>query len=153
MIIVGKTGSHNYDLLLHMIWVYSDRHTPGARLLCIHGQCDSDFISCKNIVHTYVNTMSYTSFEWDETKNRRNIQKHAVSFSSATTLFSLPHLVCLDERESYGEDRWLAIGCIGPVIGVVVFTERAENQGNKSIRIISARKASTREIELYEKEI
>jgi uncharacterized DUF497 family protein len=47
----------------------------------------------------------------------------------------------------------LAIGCIGPVIGVVVFTERGEDQGNKSIRIISARKASTREIELYEKEI
>jgi uncharacterized DUF497 family protein len=97
--------------------------------------------------------MSYTSFEWDETKNRRNIQKHGVSFSSATTLFSLPHLVRLDERENYGEYRWLAIGCIGPVIGVVVFTERGEDQGNKSIRIISVRKASTREIELYEKEI
>ena len=97
--------------------------------------------------------MSYTRFEWDETKNRRNSQKHGVSFSSAATLFNLPHLVRLDERESYGEDRWLAIGCIGPVIGVVVFTERGEDQGNKSIRIISARKASTREIELYEKEI
>ena len=97
--------------------------------------------------------MSYTSFEWDETQNRRNIQKHGVSFASASTLFSLPHLVHLDEKESYGEDRWLAIGCIGPVIGVIVFTEREEDQGNKTIRIISARKASTREIELYEKEI
>ena len=97
--------------------------------------------------------MSYTGFEWDETKNRRNIQKHGVSFSSASTLFRLPHLVRLDDKESYGEDRWLAIGCIGPVIGVIVFTERGEDQGNKSIRIISARKASTREIELYEKEI
>ena len=97
--------------------------------------------------------MSYTNFEWDEAKNRRNIHKHGVSFLSATTLFDLPHLVHLDERESYGEDRWLAIGCIGPVIGVVVFTERGEDQGNKSIRIISARKASPREIALYEKEI
>ena len=97
--------------------------------------------------------MSYTSFEWDETKNRRHIQKHGVSFASASTLFSLPHLVSLDEWESYGEDRWLAIGCIGPVIGVIVFTEREEGKGNKSIRVISARKASTREIELYEKEI
>jgi uncharacterized DUF497 family protein len=61
--------------------------------------------------------------------------------------------VCLDERESYGEDRWVAIGCIGPVIGVIVFTERGEDPDNNSIRIISARKASTREIELYEKEI
>ena len=97
--------------------------------------------------------MSYTGFEWDETKNRRNTQKHGGSFSSASILFSLPHLVRLDDKESYGEDRWLAIGCIGPVIGVIVFTERGEDQGNKSIRIISARKASTREIELYEKEI
>ena len=97
--------------------------------------------------------MSYTSFEWDETKNGRNIQKHGVSFPSATPLFNLPHLVRLDERENYGEDRWLAIGCIGPMISVVVFTERGANQGNKSIRIISARKASTREIKLYEKEI
>jgi uncharacterized DUF497 family protein len=153
MIIVAKAGSHNYDLLLHKIWAYSDRHTPGARLLCKHGQCNSDFISCNIIVHTYVNTMSYTSFEWDEAKSRRNIHKQGVSFPSATTFFSLPHLVRLDEREGYSEDRWLAIGCIGPVIGVVVFTERGEDEGNKSIRIISARKASTREIELYEKEI
>ena len=51
-----------------MIWAYSDRHTPGARLLCIHGQCDADFVSRKIIVHTYVNTRSYTSFEWDEAK-------------------------------------------------------------------------------------
>ena len=97
--------------------------------------------------------MSYTNFEWDETKNRRNIHKHGVSFLSATILFDLPHLVHLDERESYDEDRWLAIGFIVLLIGVVIFTERLEDRGNKSIRIISARKASTREIELYEKEI
>ncbi len=97
--------------------------------------------------------MSYTVFEWDEAKSRRNIRKHGISFPTATALFDLPHLVRLDERESYGEDRWLAIGFIGLLIGVVIFTERIEDQGNKSIRIISARKASTREIELYEKEI
>ena len=97
--------------------------------------------------------MSYTSFKWDESKNRRNIAKHGISFSSASTLFNHPHFVCLDTRERYGEDRWVTIGWIGFMIGVVVFTEREEDQGNKSIRIISARKASTREIELYEQEI
>ena len=59
----------------------------------------------------------------------------------------------LDTRAPYGEDRWVAIGWIGFMLAVVVFTEREEDQGNKSIRIISARKASTREIELYEQEI
>ena len=97
--------------------------------------------------------MSYTSFEWDESKNRRNIAKHGISFSSASTLFNHPQLVRLDTREPYGEDRWVAIGWIGFMLAVVVFTEREEDQGNKSIRIISARKASTREIELYEQEI
>jgi uncharacterized DUF497 family protein len=97
--------------------------------------------------------MSYTSFDWDESKNRRNIHKHGVSFPSASTLFNHPHLVRLDARDHYGEDRWVAIGWIGLMVGVVVFTERGEDQGNKSIRIISARKASTLEIELYEQEI
>ena len=97
--------------------------------------------------------MSYTSFEWDESKNRRNIAKHGINFSSASTLFNHPQLVRLDTRAPYGEDRWVAIGWIEFMLAVVVFTEREEDQVNKSIRITSARKASTREIELYEQEI
>ena len=97
--------------------------------------------------------MSYTSFEWDEAKNKRNIRKHGISFPSAATLFNHPHLVLVDEREHYHEDRWLAVGWIGLMIGVVVFTEKESDLGNKSIRIISARKATTREIELYENKI
>ena len=96
--------------------------------------------------------MSYTVFEWDEEKNRRNIHKHGISFSSAATLFSHPHYVSLDERDAYIEDRWLAIGWIGPLLGVVVFVESEEGHNDRLIRIISARKASAREIELYEKE-
>ena len=96
--------------------------------------------------------MSYTGFEWDEAKNRRNIRKHGISFSSATSLFDHLHYVRLDERETYGEDRWLAIGWIGPMLGAVVFAESEDGDDDKLIRIISARKASTGEIELYEKE-
>jgi uncharacterized DUF497 family protein len=95
--------------------------------------------------------MSYTGFEWDEAKNQRNIRKHGISFLSAATLFNHFHYVCLDEREAYDEDRWLAIGWIGSVLGVVVFAESEDEQGEMLIRIISARKASSREIELYEK--
>ena len=97
--------------------------------------------------------MSYTSFEWDEAKNKRNIRKHGISFPSAASLFNHLHLVLLDEREHYHEDRWLAIGWGGSMIGVVVFTEKESDLGNKSIRIISARKATTREIEMYENKI
>jgi uncharacterized DUF497 family protein len=97
--------------------------------------------------------MRYTRFEWSEEKNRYNIRKHGISFSESISVFRHPHLARLDNRESYGEDRWLAIGWITLILGVVVFTEREDDQGNKSIRIISARKATIREIEYYEKEI
>ncbi len=63
-----KAGSNNYYLLLQIIWAYSDRHTPDARLVFINGPRQSDFIVWKIIVHTFVNTMSYAVFEWDEAR-------------------------------------------------------------------------------------
>lgn len=103
-------------------------------------------------VHTKVNTLGYTHFEWDDAKNRRNLKQHGVSFSAATTLFEQPHLVRLDSREGYGEDRWIAVGWIGGVVGVVIFTDRVDDQHARTIRIISARKATNRERKMYEKE-
>ena len=47
-------------------------------------------------------------------------------------------LVELDDREDYGEDRWVGIGFLGNVVVVVVFTERRRD----TIRIVSARKAN-----------
>ena len=44
-------------------------------------------------------------FEWDETKNQANIQKHGVSFETAKRIFDGPVLSRLDERRDYGEDR------------------------------------------------
>ena len=56
-------------------------------------------------------------------------------------------LVGPDDREGYGEDRWIAVGFIRPGLFVLVFTERSGR-----IRPISLRKALKREEQHYERE-
>jgi len=58
-------------------------------------------------------------------------------------------LTLFDGREDYGEDRWIALGWIRRVIGVVVYVERE----GAVIRIISARKATKNEVKRYEQSI
>ena len=50
-------------------------------------------------------------FEWDDLKNKRNVEKHGVSFEQAKIVFSDPlQLSKLDHRFSYFEERWITIG-------------------------------------------
>ena len=86
-------------------------------------------------------------FEWDEEKNKANIQKHGLDFAEAREIFTAPILVALDDREDYGEDRWIGIGMLKSLIVVVLYTERGED----IIRIISLRKALADERNQYEK--
>ncbi len=53
----------------------------------------------------------------------------------------------LDDREDYGEERWIGIGLLNTKVVVVVFTEPVEN----TIRIISLRKALNYERIEYER--
>ena len=62
-------------------------------------------------------------FEWDEAKNRQNIRKHGIDFADSVDLFNHPMLTLLDDRESYGEERWITIGWLHMLIGVVVYPE------------------------------
>ncbi|MCX7066394.1 MAG: BrnT family toxin [Methylococcales bacterium] len=87
-------------------------------------------------------------FEWDEAKNRSNIQKHGIDFNDATDLFKHPLLSLIDSRENYGEERWIGIGLLRHIIAVVVYTECDD-----VIRLISARKATKNEVHLYEQRI
>jgi hypothetical protein len=87
-------------------------------------------------------------FEWDEAKNRSNIQKHGIDFNDATDLFKHPLLSLIDSRENYGEERWIGIGLLRHIIAVVVYTECDD-----VIRLISARKATKNEVRLYEQRI
>jgi uncharacterized DUF497 family protein len=85
--------------------------------------------------------------EWDERKNQANIQKHGLDFADAGEVFSLPMLVALDEREDYGEDRWIGVGLLKTFVVVVVYVERADDV----IRVISLRKALSHERAEYER--
>jgi uncharacterized DUF497 family protein len=86
-------------------------------------------------------------FEWDAEKSETNLRKHGLDFADAWEIFSGAVLVALDDREDYGEDRWIGIGLLRSRTVVVLYTERGED----SLRIISLRKALTYERIQYEK--
>ena len=89
-------------------------------------------------------------FEWDESKNKKNIVKHGISFENAAFVFTdKDALSIFDIEHSDIEDRWITIGKIkSSSIIVVIHTERIRNN-YEYIRIISARKADKDEIQEY----
>ncbi len=89
-------------------------------------------------------------FEWDERKNSRNRAKHHVSFEAATLVFEDPHAITMLDRVEEREERWQTWGTAdGIVVLLVVHTHREEG-GEEHIRMISARKATPRERNIYE---
>jgi uncharacterized DUF497 family protein len=87
-----------------------------------------------------------TGFEWDDEKAASNIRDHdGVTFEQAAAAFSDPFAIeWIDEREEYGEERSILLGMIGGQLLYVAFTERSDN-----IRIISARRATRHEQDIY----
>ena len=88
-------------------------------------------------------------FEWNPRKALLNLQKHAVSFEEAMTVFLDPlSLTIADPLHSHAEERFVIIGeSIKKRLLVVVHSDRKEK-----IRIISARKATLQERNRYEEE-
>jgi uncharacterized DUF497 family protein len=89
-----------------------------------------------------------TNFEWDETKRQTNIRKHGIDFVDVPSVFGGVTVTIEDNRYDYGETRFITLGLLKRHVIVVVHTERDQN-----IRIISARKATRHESELYFKQI
>ncbi len=91
------------------------------------------------------------NIEWDENKNSINIQKHGVSFEEAKEVFDDPlHISKLDYRFSYFEERWITIGSIKEHQILVVANMFFDDDGEEIIRIISARRANSKERSFYE---
>lgn len=92
-------------------------------------------------------------FTWDEQKNAGNLAKHGVSFERATLVFDEPRAISLLDDYCL-EARWLTMGLVnGVVVLVVVHTvQEPHNEAEEEIRIISARKATRREREAYERQ-
>jgi len=74
-------------------------------------------------------------FEWDDTKNRLNAEKHGVSFYEAQeAFFDDQRLILEDANHSSSEKRYFCIGkTANGAIATVRFTKR-----NGHIRIIGA---------------
>ena len=87
------------------------------------------------------------NFEWDPTKAARNLQKHGVSFQEAETVFGDPlGRITNDPRHSIDEDRFVLLGQSAKLrMLAVMFADRGE-----TIRLISAREATSRERRDYE---
>ena len=87
-------------------------------------------------------------FEWDGAKAAENVRNHGVGFPRATRAFRDPFAIeWIDLREDYGEERIILLGVADDQLLTVVYTERAGR-----IRIISARRATRNEQDLYYRE-
>ena len=94
--------------------------------------------------------MSTVRFGWDDDKNKLNKKKHGVSFEEAQTVFYDDHAIeFYDPDHSGHEDRFLMLGMSYRLRVLLVchcFREK-----DSLIRIISARKATQKETERYER--
>lgn len=91
------------------------------------------------------------NFSWDINKALTNKKKHKVTFEEATVVFQDQNALSLyDEEHSHNEDRWLTLGkCPNLKILLVVHTYVEYNENMAEVRIISARKASSKEAKAY----
>ena len=86
------------------------------------------------------------NFEWDEDKSNACFRTRGFDFAYAAFAFADPdRIVRQDHRFSYAENRYELIGRIEGRLYVLIYTPRDD-----AIRIISARKANSREAKRYE---
>jgi uncharacterized protein len=90
----------------------------------------------------------FVEFEWNPLKSDQCYAERGFDFEYATRAFLDPgRSVFLDSRWDYGEERYVLRGSIDARLFVVVFTYRGD-----AVRIISARKANSREVKDHEKD-
>ena len=90
-------------------------------------------------------------FEWNNNKSATNKVKHKISFHEAATVFKDRNALSIyDNEHSDQEDRWVTLGLSnnGKLI-VVSHTFLDIDKETNLIRVISARKATKKEIEQY----
>ena len=88
--------------------------------------------------------------EWDARKAEANARKHGITFEEAATALLDPFALTAVDEGLYDEVREVTVGlsALGKLL-LVVHVDR----GAERIRIVSARKATTRERRDYEEGI
>lgn len=85
-------------------------------------------------------------FQFDPAKATANLRKHGVSFADAEGVFADPLALHRADPDAEAEERFVAVGLGGGgELLVVTYTLRGE-----SIRLISVRRATRREVKAYE---
>lgn len=85
-------------------------------------------------------------FQCDPTKAANNLRKRRVSFADAESVFFDPLAIHREDPDAEGEERFIAVGLgsAGQIL-MVVYACRGDE-----IRVISARRATRREVRDYE---
>ena len=87
-------------------------------------------------------------FDWDENKNRINLEKHGITFQEASTVFFDDRAILFDDPEhSIDEDRFLLLGMSETAKVCIVC--HCYRESDTVIRIISARQATRKEEQRY----
>lgn len=93
-------------------------------------------------------------FEWNEGKAKSNLRKHKIGFEEAEAIFNDPFVVTFaDEFHSLEEERFISLGLsnVNRIL-LVVHTETSKNADVILVRIISCRKATVLERNIYEEQ-
>ena len=88
------------------------------------------------------------NIEFDAVKEAANVAKHGVSLTLAAKIEWSDVLCAPDTRRDYGEVREIGFTMIERRLYLVVFVQRSA-----AMRIISLRKANSREVKLYDETI
>ena len=93
--------------------------------------------------------MAEIRFTWDPAKAKANLRKHRVSFEEAKTVFYDDEALLINDPDhSDSEDRFVLLGMsAAPRVLLVVHSYRDDD---RTIRLISARKARATERAAYE---
>ena len=83
-------------------------------------------------------------FTWSVAKCRANIKLHGLDFVDAPSVFEGPTYTFEDDRLIYREQRFVTLGLLAGIPVSLVHTE-----SEHEIRIISFRKATKREAQIY----
>ena len=83
-------------------------------------------------------------FTWSETKQAANLKAHGLDFVDAPRVFEGLTFTFEDDRFSYGEQRFITLGLLAGFPVSIVHTE-----SDHEIRIISFRKATNRETDIF----
>jgi len=91
-------------------------------------------------------------FDWDEKKNKSNRTKHGIWLEEVQSVFDDPHgRLFYDPEHSEYEDRFILLG-VSAAARILVVVHCYRNSGSV-VRIVSARKATKKEVRFYEEGI